>query len=621
VCGIAGVIGDWPEREATVERMLAVLRHRGPDDQGIDTRGTGTLGVRRLSVIDVLGGHQPVTNEDGSIIAVQNGELYNFQELKADLLRRGHRFTSQSDTEILPHLYEEFGPSFAEHLRGMFAIALVDRGSGRLVLARDRLGKKPLFYAETAEGLVFASEIHALLTLPLRRDVDAQAIRNYLTFGYVNAPRTAFEAIRKVPPAHVLVSDGRRADLSRYWRISFGPKLDIGEQEALDRLRVGLDDAVRVRRISDVPLGVFLSGGLDSSAVVATMANQGGVIDTFSIGFADEDYSELRYARLVADRFGTRHHEYTVEPSAIEVLPLLVRHLGEPFADASVVPTYYVSQIARRDVTVALNGDGGDELFAGYPRYRAAQLAGAVDAVPHVLRSGAAGIARRLPEIAGVPATRRVRRFAMTLGMSPYRRYQRWTGFFADRPELLGERLCATEDESAWWSEPPADSGATDALDAMLAIDLANYLPGDLLVKMDIASMANSLETRSPFLDHQLLELVARMPSRFKLRGGTSKYLLRRLMAGVLPDRTISRTKMGFGAPVGRWLRGPLRPMVEDLLLADGADRGFVERDVVHEVVGDLFRSPDDNGLLVWSLLMLELWFREVAAPRPVPSR
>jgi asparagine synthase (glutamine-hydrolysing) len=613
MCGIAGVVGaTWSAPELAVHEMLRHLEHRGPDEEGIADVAGATLGVRRLAIIDVLRGHQPMANETGNVFAIQNGELYNYRDLRAELLRRGHRFQTDSDTEVLPHLYEEYGPDFARHLRGMFAIAVWDARTETLVLTRDRLGKKPLLYAETERGLAFASEIQALLALPVARNIDDQAIRDYLVSGYVGSPRTAFRAIRKIRPGHTLTVRGGSLEEHSYWRLSFSPKTAIREEEAVDELRSRIAEAVRLRLISDVPLGAFLSGGLDSSTIVAFMAQESALpVKTFSIGFTDQDHDELHYARLVAERFGTDHHEFVVDPAAADILPMLVRHLGEPFADASIVPTYQVARIARQHVTVALNGDGGDELFAGYERYRAALFMRRFEIVPRPGRTVAAALARRLPEPAWLPGARRARRVALTLGMSPRARYERWTGFFADRPAILGARLRGLP-RSTSFDDAIAEAQPSDELDEMLAIDTRNYLPGDLLVKMDIATMAASLEGRSPFLDHELVSFMAQLPSSLKLRDGESKHLLRRVMQGVLPDEILKRPKMGFGAPVGRWLKGPLRGLVSDVLL-DAPDRGYVDQAEVRRVVDEHFTAPNENGLRVWCLLMLELWFREVA--------
>jgi asparagine synthase (glutamine-hydrolysing) len=612
VCGIAGVIKVGSPGIRTRE-MLALLRHRGPDDEGLAVVGAAAIGVRRLSIIDLAHGHQPMTNEDGSITVVQNGEIYNYEELRGRLAHRGHRFETNSDTEVLPHLYEEHGESFAAELRGMFAIAVIDAANDRLVLARDRVGKKPLHYARMGEGIAFASEILPLLAIGVDRAVDDDALSDYLALGYVPAPASAFRAIQKLRPAHVLAFERGRVRESEYWRLEFSPKLDVSEQDALELLGAKLDEAVRLRRISDVPLGVFLSGGIDSSAIAAVMAKQGGVVRTYSIGFGDAAFDELRYARLVAEHLGTDHHEYVIEPAAAEVLPELVTHFGEPFADASAVPTYYVARTARRDVTVALNGDGGDELFAGYPRYWGALLADQLGMLPGPLRTAVAGLARATPHHWLHGRLRNARQFAITLGMSPGARYRRWAGLFPDGSPIRGPRLAGRSDPGvAAFAAILADARPTDRLDELLAIDVRMYLAGDLLTKVDIASMAASLEARSPFLDHELMSLVARLPSALKLRGRTSKYLLRRLMTGLLPAETLSRGKMGFGLPVGAWVRGPLRPMVLESIAGASRD-GYVDGPEARRLFDEHLAGRADNGLLLWSILALDLWSRHVA--------
>ena len=449
------------------------------------------------------------------------------------------------------------------------------------------------------------------MTLSSERAVDDEAIREYLTFGYVRAPRTAFRHIRKVQPGHILTFEAGRARERPYWHPRFTPKQELSEPEALDRLEAELLEAVRLRLISDVPLGAFLSGGLDSSTVVAMMARvASGPVRTFSIGFGEKDHDELRYARMVAEAFGTDHSEFVVTPEAAEVLPTLVRHLGEPFADSSIVPTFYVAKIAREKVTVALNGDGGDELFAGYERHRGMQLADKLERIPSILRRAVAGGAAALPLAGRWPRTaRRARRFAMGLPLSARDRYQGWMGYLSD-PAMYGERVAAGPVDYAW-DQAVAATGADGPVDRLLAIDLLNYLPGDLLVKVDIASMANSLEPRSPFLDHRLIEFVAALPESMKLRGRDSKYLLRRLMTGVLPEPILTRPKMGFGVPVGEWMRGPLRALVVDVV-ANGPDRGYVRQERVRAMVDEHLSGTADHTPSIWSLLMLELWFQLV---------
>ena len=623
MCGIAGVVSpDSANSERQVRLMLSQLMHRGPDAEGVRRSAGAVLGARRLAIIDLVRGTQPMANEDGSILAIQNGEIYNFLEIRSELERRGHRFATDNDTEILPHAYEEFGDAFVERLRGMFAIAVWDERRRRLLLARDRMGKKPLVYAEIPGGIAFASEIQALLSLRIDRTVDETGIAQYLCLGYIAPPRTGFRAIRSLRPGSFLViEDGRRGEETSYWRLSYEPKLALTEAEALERLRVELDEAVRVRLMSDVPLGAFLSGGLDSSTVVAFMAANASKVRTFSIGFAESDFSELKYARLVAERFGTQHEEFIVEPSAVEVLPMLVRHLGNPFADSSIVPSYYVAKVARQHVTVALNGDGGDELFAGYDRYRLARFVYSLDAVPRPILAVAGAITNLLPQASWAPRlVRRARRVGAMLPLYGDSRYLALVGYFTGRDGTFGDRMESRAGALALFQDAIAEAQPKTNLERILAIDTRTYLPGDLLVKMDIAAMAASLEGRSPFLDHKLIEFATHLPQRFKLNGRQSKYLVRQLMKGILPDQVLARSKMGFGVPVGRWMRGPMRSLIEDSLLAM-PDRPLVDRDVVRRLAREHLSGSRDHAPRLWSLLMLELWFRYVVEAEPSSTR
>ena len=617
--GIAGVVGpDSQAGERQVRAMLGHLQHRGPDDEGVRSGSGAVLGARRLAIIDLVHGNQPMANEDGTIFAVQNGEIYNFQQLRTDLEQRGHVFKTENDTEVLPHAYEEYGDEFVSHLRGMFALALWDERKEKLLLARDRVGKKPLVYARTSAGIAFASEIQALLAIGVDRTVDETAIAQYLSLGYVPPPRTGFAAIRSLRPATFLTfSNGIVRDDNSYWRFAFEPKTEIAQPEALDRLRAELDEAVRVRLMSDVPLGAFLSGGLDSSTVVAFMAANSQTVRTFAIGFPESDFSELKYARLVAERFSTQHQEFIVEPSALDVLPMLVRHLGSPFADSSIVPTYYVAKVARQHVTVALNGDGGDELFAGYDRYRLARLGSALDRVPRPALQATAKLLSLLPRAASVPKViRRARRVGAVLGAPPDARYLALVGYFTAGDGSFGESVEDRARPLDLFDEAIREGIPANDLDRVLAIDYRTYLPGDLLVKMDIATMAASLEGRSPLLDHQLIEFVAHLPVDLKFRSGQSKYLLRTLMKGTLPDEILGRSKMGFGIPVGRWMRGPLRPLVEDALL-DMPERPVVDRTIARRLVVEHLSGRADHTPRLWALLMLELWFKYVVEEIP----
>lgn len=635
MCGIAGAI-DLQGRAANrsvLERMCARLIHRGPDDEGFFVHGPVGLGQRRLRIIDLSSGHQPLANEDESVWVTFNGEIYNFQELRTRLQERGHYFATASDTEVIVHAYEEHGARCVEHFRGMFAFALWDQGRRQLLLARDRVGKKPLFYAKAEGQFIFASELQALLQHPgIRRDVDPTAIDNYLTFGYIPSPQTIFTGVFKLPPAHVLTlgpigeSSGEPAvRVERYWQLSYGPKLTLDDEEACDELAEVLTEATRLRMIADVPLGALLSGGVDSSAVVALMSTLSSrPVKTFSIGFEEQAFNELPYARMVAQRYGTEHHELVVRPNALEVLPLLVRHYGEPYADSSAVPSYYVARLTRQHVTVALNGDGGDECFGGYERYLGSLMAECYHQVPWLVRRGIVEpVAALIPD--SLPRRNRlgqVKRFLRNAAKAREQRYLRWMTYLT--PEQKDDvyspsfrAALAGRDAGAWLFGlfDAAKEVAPEHLDSLLAVDVVSYLPYDLLVKMDIAAMANSLEARSPFLDHKVMEFAARLPRRHKVRGTTLKYLLKRLGARLLPPAILSRRKMGFGVPVGLWMRSELRPLLEDVLLSTRAlARGYFRPEAVRRLAQTHLSGAQDYSLQLWALLWLEMWHREFLA-------
>ena len=625
MCGIAGIV-DFDARavpESLVKAMCTAICHRGPDDEGVlsiprlpaEREPRAVLGNRRLSIIDVAGGHQPIANEDGSIWVVQNGEIYNFLELRARLESSGHRFATHSDTEVIVHLYEEMGEQFAEALDGMFAIAIWDDRRKRLILARDRYGKKPLLYAEAAGRLWFASEFQALLAdAAISRDIDYEALDEYLSFMSVPAPLTIYKQIRKLPPAHVLVRDAAGTRVERYWQLEYGPKHRIGEDEAAGEVRRLLTEAVRKRLISEVPLGAFLSGGIDSSAVVALMAGLSSTpVKTFSIGFDDPRFNELPHARRVAERYGCDHHEFEVHPRAIEILPSLAKHYGEPYADSSAIPSFYLAQLTRRHVTVALNGDGGDEAFAGYGWHLAARLAEAWQTVPAPLRRAAEHAAAAVIPASGnrrsLPA--RAARFVKGAGRPRPEMYRAFLSVFTpDLKQALyaQPRLPAATDRVAAMF---AAFEHLDAVDAMLAADVSWYLPTDLLVKMDIATMAHSLEARSPFLDWPLTEFVARLPSQYKVRGRTKKYLLKKAVADLVPGANMQRPKQGFAVPIGEWFRGELRDFLADHVLSDRfTARGLFRPAEVRRLFDDHQRGAHDYAHHLWVLLMLELWFR-----------
>ncbi|HKP13637.1 MAG TPA: asparagine synthase (glutamine-hydrolyzing), partial [Blastocatellia bacterium] len=577
------------------------------------------LGMRRLAIIDLNTGHQPIHNEDGSVWVVLNGEIYNYRELRAELEARGHHFSTQTDTEVIVHAYEEYGDGVPKRLRGMFAFALWDARRERLLLARDRVGKKPLLYSINAGRLVFASEFQALLAHPdVSREVNPEAIADYLSFLCVPAPQTAFRAIRKLEPAHTLVWQNGEVKVEPYWSLDFKGKIKITEAEAGERAIELLREAVRVRLMSDVPLGAFLSGGVDSSAVVALMSEMSpGRVKTFSIGFDEKDFSEIRHARRVATHFDTEHHEFVVRPQAIEVLPTLVRHYGEPYADSSAIPTYYLAKMTRRHVTVALNGDGGDECFAGYERYAAMRLANRYQRLPRFVRTQVIERALGAIPAAGVSRSRlaKARRFAEVMSRPAGERYLRWTSAINDElklelctREFLAQTRPALRHVAPWF----AGNGEMDVVDRALAADTFNYLPNDLLVKVDIASMAASLEARSPFLDHHLLEFAASLPASFKLRRLTTKALLKRALRGVVPAENLTRAKMGFGVPIGHWFRNELKGYLADAILSERAlGRGYFNREVIKHLTHEHTSGRRDYAHQLWTLLMLELWHRE----------
>jgi asparagine synthase (glutamine-hydrolysing) len=632
MCGIAGIL-DLKGRaveQSLLERLCARLAHRGPDDEGFHVDRNVALGQRRLSIIDLSSGRQPMSNEDGTVWVTFNGEIYNFLELRPELEAHGHRFATRTDTEVIVHAFEQYGTGCLGRFRGMFAFAIWDQRRRRLFLARDRVGKKPLFYAQANGQFVFASELQALLQHPgVRREPDPAALDEYLTYGYIPAPRTAFRSVFKLPPAHFLTlelpEEGTGTAETRvecYWRLRYTPKLDLSEDEAAEGLLEVLTEAVRLRLIADVPLGALLSGGVDSSMMVALMSRLSDrPVKTFSIGFDEKGFNELPYARLVARRYDTDHHELIVRARALDILPTLIRHYGEPFADSSAVPSYYVAQLTRQHVTVALNGDGGDECFAGYERYLGSGLAERYQRIPRPVRAGMIE-----PLAALIPATlprrnrlSQAKRFLQVAAFPAARRYLRWVTYVT--PEQKQGLYTADfqsqldrGEEGAWLLDQFADvrREGCNHLDSLLATDVRSYLPYDLLVKMDIATMARSLEARSPFLDHKVMEFAARLPCRYKLRGTTLKYLLKKVARKLLPAQNLDRRKMGFGIPVGNWMRGELRPLLDDVLLSSKAlARGYFRPEAVQHLVSENAQGPHDHSHQLWALLWLELWHRE----------
>ncbi|MFH0888153.1 MAG: asparagine synthase (glutamine-hydrolyzing) [Planctomycetota bacterium] len=631
MCGICGRINLDSAKsmipKELIHRMCETIIHRGPDSEGIylstdqhsDNIPVG-LGIRRLAIIDLQTGDQPIHNEDKSIWIVLNGEIYNFRSLREDLEKRGHTFYTQSDTEVIVHLYEDLGINCLKYLRGMFALALWDNNKQKLFLARDRLGKKPLCYAHDNKYLIFSSELKAILRNPeIKKDIDSEALDYYLSYYYIPAPLTIFKQIRKLPPASYLICDAKgNIKIEKYWHLDYQKKMILPAGEYSRRVMDLLEEATKIRMVSDVPLGALLSGGIDSSAVVGLMAKHSTKpVKTFSIGFSESDYSELKYAKLVADHFKTEHHEFIVTPKVIEILPKLVWHYSEPYADSSMLPSYYVANETRKHVTVALNGDGGDENFAGYPRYLAQKL------ISQPMVRGLSKLIHHMILPSGNADPRkfftRLKRFTKVAHLQPAQRYLQWQLCFDAvnrqrlyqpwlRDELKKSIGDATENYMLnLYNNAPAKT----SLDRMLYTDMMSYLPDDLLVKMDIASMANSLESRSPFLDHKLVGFTSQIPSAMKLKGFTLKYILKKALKGFVPDRILIRGKMGFGVPISRWFRNDLKGYIQKTLSSEAIKkRNYLQPEAVQHLMKEHFAGRVDNGSRLWALLVLEIWFQ-----------
>jgi asparagine synthase (glutamine-hydrolysing) len=661
MCGISGIVQSdrsRPIQQESLQRMADSLAHRGPDAAGYWCEPGIALVHRRLSIIDLAGGDQPIGNEDGSVQVVFNGEIYNYPELRGILEANGHRFQTRTDTEVLVHLYEEDGERLVERLRGMFAFALWDRKARRLVLGRDRLGIKPLYVYRDAEKLLFGSELKAILAWPgVSREIDSAALEDYLAFGMVPGGRTIFRRIGKLPPAHVLVAEPGRLHRApqRYWELRIEPDDRPTEEEWQEAIREKLAETVRAHMIADVPVGAFLSGGMDSSVVVALAAGAGqkkgtgpicrngpegaahkldlspfsSSIQTFSIGFHEESFSELPFARQVAEQFGTDHHEELVTPDAVGLIDQLAYFYDEPFADSSAIPTFLVSRLASRSVKVVLSGDGGDEAFGGYARYAHDLKEAAVRGwLPRWFRRAALGpLARVWPKADWLPRPLRAKTALTNIALEPDAAYANTLVLCRAtlRRKLLAPDIAAQlngHDPEAIIRTGHAGARRDDPLGGMIAADVHTILPDDFLVKVDRASMAHGLEVRPPLLDHELLELAARIPSRFKVRRGETKWIFKRAYQGMLPREVVWRKKHGFEIPVDSWLRGPLRDMFESTVLAPGARVG----DLVNQVeAGRLYRShctrTGRHGDVLWSLLMLARWSERWLAESVIGNR
>lgn len=636
MCGICGIL-DYNQnssavKEDTLKKMCSAMYHRGPDDAGTYVNSLSTLGRaselkshvglghRRLKIIDLSeAGHQPMSNEDKTIWIVFNGEVYNYLELRNELQNKGHIFKSHTDTETVIHLYEEYGKECVWFLRGMFAFAIWDEKEQLLLLARDRVGKKPLLYSYHNGVFCFASEFLALLTSGLiKKDINYDAIHYYLTCGYVPAPLTIYNNVFKLLPAHRLILKDQKITIEKYWQLDYLPKIKISEEDACAEILRLLKEAVKIRLYSDVPLGAFLSGGIDSSTVVALMSQLSEKkVQTFSIGFEEKDYSELKYARNIAERFQTEHREFIVKPDALKILPLLVERYGEPYADSSCIPTYYVSEQTKKYVTVALNGDGGDESFAGYERYQAMILAERLQKTPYVTRIVFQQLSKLLPDnIDPKNRLRRMKRFFEAASLPFNKRYIRWVAFLNDD---LKRELYSRE-----FSRPISyfnSAGVLDTylnqyrdlliLDRLLDTDVHTYLPDDLLVKVDITSMANSLEARSPFLDNKLMEFVAKLPTEYKLRSSVKKYILKKAVSNLIPIENIHRRKMGFGVPIRQWFCNEMKGFLAGTLLSSSSlKRGYFRPEVIRSMVKKHIEGRRDYTFQLWALLMLELWHK-----------
>ncbi len=622
MCGIAGVVrlgrdAPPPSREEVLA-MARRLRHRGPDSQAawVSSSGRCALGHARLKVIDLVTGDQPMGSEDGAVQVVFNGEIYNFQELRSELERLGHRFATRSDTEVLVHGWEEWGEALPERVDGMFAFAIWDEPRGCLFLARDRAGKKPLFWTRAAGRFAFASEIKALSALPwVPGELDEGALPYYLAFGYVPGPRTFLQGIHKLPPAHRMTVDGEVGEALRYWTLDWRTRhRALSEHDATARLRAVLGAAVERRLVADVPLGAFLSGGIDSTMIVGLMRERiSGPLRTFSLGFADDPtYDETPYARMTARRFGTEHTEFTVEAHAVELVDELVDAYDEPFGDSSAIPTHIVSRLTREHVTVALTGDGGDELFCGYPRFVGMAVAEGVGRPLAALGRAAGRILPHHPNFRH--PFRRFQRFFAAAAMQPEERMLRWIGYLPDvedylRPDasLAPERAVLTESFRVPWGRFPEESALTRAM----ALTFDTYLPDDLLVKSDRCSMAHGLELRSPFLDTELAEFAAGLPDRFRHRGRTLKWLLRRAFPDLLPPEIARRGKWGFGVPLPVWFRTHWKPLFEGRVLTpDARLYQWLRREPVEALWREHLSATADHGHALWALLTLETWLR-----------
>ncbi|MFQ5867207.1 MAG: asparagine synthase (glutamine-hydrolyzing) [bacterium] len=633
MCGICGILNfsDEPVSEELLKKMNDQLIHRGPDEEGYyikpkykmqnDGKCNVGMGIRRLSIIDLETGQQPIHNEDNSILVILNGEIYNFQELRHNLKKKGHHFYTKSDTEVLVHLYEDYGIDCLKYMNGMFAFALWDENKHCLFISRDRVGKKPLYYMRISDKFYFASEIKSFLVIPeFKKEVNLKAIHYYLTYQYIPSPMTIFKNVFRLPPASFMVVDSQgRIKSCKYWSLNFSHKIDLTFDEAKEKIGSLLRDAVGIRMIADVPLGAFLSGGHDSSIIVALMSQLSSQpVKTFSIGFEEQEFSELKYARILAKKFGCDHHEFIVKPDYIDILPKIVWHYDQPYADSSALPSFYVAKMTRQYVKVALNGDGGDENFAGYLRYSALRnftlMALPFQIIPDKLFSKFLNL---IPDIESSQRNpiRYAKRLLSALNESPSRRNVIWHCFFNN---FLKKRIYSHEmknrfsdiDTYEYLGNLFQRAPASGVIDRALYTDINAYLPEDLLIKMDVATMANSLEARSPFLDHHILEFTSSLPSSWKMKIFSQKYILKRTFQDLLPREILHRSKQGFGIPVGEWFRHQWKDYFREIVLSPKAKRGYFDMKEVEALFQEHILGKRDHGYRLWALFMLELWHR-----------
>ncbi len=632
MCGICGITfhdHQRPVSERLLQRMCDAITHRGPDDEGIFAQQNFGIGMRRLSIIDLSTGHQPISNEDGSVWIVFNGEIYNHLELRAELEKKGHQFRTRTDTETIVHAYEEYGEDCPAKLNGMFGFAILDLRNRSIFLARDRLGIKPLYYYHDAQRFVFASELKSILQDDeVPREVNIAALDAFMTFEYVPAPLSILQGISKLLPGHSLTLKDGKIALREYWDVKFDEK-ERSEEALCEELRALFRDAVKIRLMSDVPLGAFLSGGIDSSAIVAMMsAEMNRQVKTFSIGFKESSYNESSFARIVSKHFNTEHHEFTIEPNALELTEKLVAHLDEPFGDFSIFPTYLVSKMAREHVTVALSGDGGDELFAGYDTYIANRLGNSYGKVPRALRNGLIS-----PLVEHLPPTEkkkglfnRIKRFDEGMRLPADLQHTRWMIFLqaAEKSKFYSERVRSALNGVDSYRHVRGyfdRAGTSDELNRQLYVDIKSYMVDDILVKVDRMSMAASLEARVPFLDHRFVEFSATIPSNLKLKGKTTKYLLKKAMADLLPPEILGRGKEGFSIPIKNWLKTDLKPLMMDVLSQEKiSNEGFFNPVHVEKLKNEHLQNKENHSHRLWAMMVFGIW-QDIYLRRPQGSR